>query len=201
MYGINKSGMCFVKNGSPLPDTLELVYTSGFSICTILYCIVISLVVVFKIKTTYPSLNQMTTNSNDPWEKQYSLFSLRSLICRTCLYPAACFLSYLSFNGATIYFFFYKKSHYLMLLGSMFGTGSRGTLHLIAFLSDPIILKTIPTLLKKNDEMGLYHDALQQNALSYDCEISYNSIMAPAASDSSSFHLRRRMIKDFHHYI
>ncbi|KAJ9055974.1 hypothetical protein DSO57_1037855 [Entomophthora muscae] len=190
MFGKAKGGMCFFHKDSF--TTIEIIYTAGFSILTILYCISISLLVIFKVLKKNKTLDV----DKDASCQRYSIVSLRSLICRTCLYPTSCFLCYIGFNCAEAYYLIYEEVPPPLRLWSVLGFSSRGLLHLVAFIADPGIYKALINLLcQQSNEV---EQTQSQSLLSSECEFSYDLLDDPT---DVNLHVKSGMIRRFQHYI
>lgn len=66
-------------------------------------------------------------------------FGLRSLVFRTCLYPAATFLTFVGTNVATGYFFLHGWTPSVLFYWAWWGYSARGILHLLAFVVEPTV--------------------------------------------------------------
>ncbi|KAJ9080513.1 hypothetical protein DSO57_1024116 [Entomophthora muscae] len=200
MFGLTSLGSCGLKKEPLAYHIVDRIYSSAFSILTITYCFTVSCMVMMKLKSnkhTYPGL---PADSNDPWDEHHAILCLKDLIVRTCLYPLVCFLSYIGGNVALITHFVTKDPISTPLKVWLFcSSSSRGLLHLLAFLADPAVYRNIPKLFPchaSSQETKVY-----QIQVYSECGFSYNDIVAPATSDSSTPLSRKKMIADFHHFI
>ncbi|KAJ9059656.1 hypothetical protein DSO57_1039181 [Entomophthora muscae] len=201
IFGRNPAGKCSFKYGPHASTALNLIYNAVFSFLTIGYCLVISLLVIYRVrKSKYGHSIENLTSSANP-KANHSVLSLKNLICRTCLYPASCFLTYLGDNIVISYFFLFKEHPKFLLYWARLGVFSRGLLHLIAFLSDPMVIQAISNRLNSNEELDGYQikpDSHFETPPS-NYGFSYESLVC-SRSDGDS-HDFDRNIKDFRQFI
>ncbi|KAJ9061379.1 hypothetical protein DSO57_1021312 [Entomophthora muscae] len=173
-----------------------MVYNSVFSLAATMYCLVVSVAVVVRIKRENLPL-EIGIDSSEPKDTSYSLFRLRSLICQTCLYPSTCFLAYLGSSVTIIYIYIYKSTPSGTQTWTRLGYSSRGFLHLFAFLADPVILISIQKLAKATREKDRFKSDFYLVEVPSECGFSYTNITASCSSP----YLRGRMIKEFQYYV
>ncbi|KAJ9067006.1 hypothetical protein DSO57_1003712 [Entomophthora muscae] len=199
IFGRNSTGKCFFKDGPLASSLLQMLYNSVFSTAAILYCLIISIVVVYKVKNEKHDQSLESLTNHRTSEDRSSLLSLRSLICCTCLYPTSCFLAYVGLNVVGIYKYIFHDYPKFLLYWSRFGSSSRGILHIIAFIADPLIYKAIPKLLITNSNAKLESELDEiEDPEDWDC--SYEYLFGPSHSNNLTPSLRK-MIRDFQRYI
>ncbi|KAJ9059515.1 hypothetical protein DSO57_1001586 [Entomophthora muscae] len=190
LYGGNSGDMCLVKHGPLFNDIMEVVYSSIVSLATIMYCILISTIVV--IKANKQVLKPRLLASGE----QYTLFSLRTLICRTCLYPIACFLSCIGANLAILHFFFIGPNHILLKAWALCSFSTMGILNLAAFLADPLVFKSLPKIFKPPPKK-MQHESSKFSPVTPTSDFSYNQLIN---SDDAAV-TSQAVIRDFQTYI
>lgn len=190
-----------MRTESQLFDIIKMVYNTLFSFLTITYCIAISALVVYRVKRSAHQPDSRSLKSvARPNKEHHAVVSFKSMICRTCLYPASCFLAYVGANISMTYYFFQKTNAPSLLFWQKAGYGSRGTLHLFAFLADPLVLTNIKGLFSQDaQEEDEYKTSISH--LASESEYSFEYLTAPLPTDSSASLLRQRMVKDFKRYI
>ncbi|KAJ9051821.1 hypothetical protein DSO57_1001068 [Entomophthora muscae] len=197
MFGRNTSGKCVFMDHIPSSKILSLIYNGVFTTLTISYCLMISIMVIYKVrKENYGRFIERS----DP-QKALSLLSLKSLICRTCLYPAACFLTYFGSNFVITYFFLFGSRPSPLLYWGRLGGFSRGLLHFFAFLADPMVFKSITEILKSSQEEDFkpVDSSVYYGSISQECEFSYqNLINSDSDIDTNNF---GKSIEDFKLFI
>ncbi|KAJ9083283.1 hypothetical protein DSO57_1036215 [Entomophthora muscae] len=202
IFGRNADRMCSFKKGSLLNDTFKLVYYAVFSSLTILYCFTISVAVVYKVRSKISSSTKnVLTDPPKLAEGQSSLLSLKSLIRRTCLYPVSCFLTYFVANMGIGYKYIHGTLPPPFFYWSTFGTNSRGILHILSFLADPLVSKEMlnlfrPTSSAPNPSNLMFY----QFESSPDCNYSYNNLAGFFESNDIP-HSYSKMVKVFQNYL
>lgn len=189
-----------MKAGSLIFDALKMVYSTLFSFVTIGYCIAISVMVVYRVKREVSRTQPCQSKTNGTQGSKNHIVSLKSLICRTCLYPVTCFLAYIGSNISNIYYFANKKNSTVLVAWQQIGYSSRGILHLFAFLADPIVLTSLQNIFSQNFIQEEDYP-LNLKDLSPQSEYSYQYLTSPIPTDSPSSLLRQRMVEDFKRYI
>lgn len=201
---MNATKRCYFKNGPTANEILQVVYNAVFSSATITYCIAVSIAVVWKVRKGTPAAisPESPALSSDPSPKPYSLLSLRSLVCRTCLYPISCFLAYLGANFVMVYAYAFKHAPMPLVYWGRMGFCSRGILHLLAFVADPMIAKALLDMCKgeMSTESDRQKPKFYQIQLASDCDFSYNNLLVSPVSQPQSPCLGK-MIKDFQKYV
>ncbi|KAJ9080979.1 hypothetical protein DSO57_1019209 [Entomophthora muscae] len=188
IFGLSVNQMCFLKQDKPI---ISMIFSNFISIGTSIYCITISIIVVIKMR------KQSCLPSNQETKKQ-SLHELKCLICRTCLYPAICFIAYIGSNCSLIYIYIHGKPLSWLKVWAVWGYSTRGTLHLLAFLADPVAF----TLSKDSLECAAAEIShASKNQMSTTCEFSYNYIVIQDSMNPNSPELSRMMAKYFQRYI
>lgn len=187
-----------MKTGSLILGVLKMAYNTLLSFFTITYCIVILVAVVYRIKRGVASSRSITGLSKA--QDSPALISFKILVCRTCLYPASCFLAYVSSNISMMNYFFRKANLPALLAWQKAGYSSLGMLHLIAFLADPLVLSSLKGLfLRVEPKEAKYRAAISHQVM--ESEYSFEYLTLPLPTDSSALLLRQRMVKDFKKYI
>ncbi|KAJ9063522.1 hypothetical protein DSO57_1000101 [Entomophthora muscae] len=199
IFGPSTANMCYIKNGPAINNTLEIVYSCVLCSAVIIYCIAISYTVVARMRKEEPILPK-TSLPNDPWEKTHSVFDLRSVICRTCLYPAAAFISCIGANVGFIYFYFFGKMPVFLLAWAVWGLSLMGCLNLAAFLADPMVQRHLPSLIHCDDASRDDSDMLHFQ-LPVECEFTYATVTRIDNVHSPLPCLRSRMVKMYQPYI
>lgn len=142
IYGKSDGGTCFIENNKFVNDTLELVYSCILSLGTILYCLPVSARVVIKARK-----QSVRPHLQDP----SSLASLRILICRTCMYPVACFLCCVGLDVSIITYYCFGTIPEYMRAWIYFGLSAMGILNLAAFLGDPLVFRSLSQRLRTEE--------------------------------------------------
>lgn len=192
IFGKSLGDLCLIRNGAIVNDTLEMLSTSLLLSGALAYCIVVSLLVVAKVNRTVESQADLY------WDKAYNLPGLRNMIRMTCLYPVTCFVSYLGANYATIYFFVHKRTSPALLVWSMWGYGSRGLLHLFAFLADPNVTHALGRVLSPRsvDSTRYMLEIFQKQTAGG--RMAYDHFFLPATTDPL---LRSSQVRNFQHFV
>ncbi|KAJ9051818.1 hypothetical protein DSO57_1001065 [Entomophthora muscae] len=201
-FGRNSSGICYFRDQTRTGSTLQLIYNAVICSITIGYCLVVSLMVVYKVKKEFYGLSsESLTVPTDPREKSSSLLDLRSLIFRTCLYPFSCFLAYIGANVIVTYFFLFGTRPLVILYWGRAGYSSRGILHLFSFMADPLVFKSLPNAIRARHrpiESQPSKDSNSQHT-SASCEFSYENLINSSGDIYSSYYTR--YISDFKRFI
>ncbi|KAJ9087692.1 hypothetical protein DSO57_1030671 [Entomophthora muscae] len=184
IFGKNPYGNCAVIRGTKVNDIIAFVYNVGFSSITITYCLVIAMLVICKVKKeTYNQTMESLTNTN-ALSDQIPILSLKSLICRTCMYPSSFFLAYFGSNIALTYEYIFKSIPMSLVYWARFGYCSRGILHLFSFLADPIVGQNILNIMSSNPGKCCSQSKMvQENENSSQCGFSYETLISPSSQD------------------
>ncbi|KAJ9083501.1 hypothetical protein DSO57_1034071 [Entomophthora muscae] len=145
IFGKSAGNFCFIKNGPKFNAVLEVVYMTGVCTVTIMYCVIVSIAVICKMRN---KLSSKALCDSLKVSESSSVVSLRSLIKRTCLYPVTYFVCYSANNIMLVYYCISKSTPMWLQTMAVWGFSSRGMLHLIAFLGDPIVFSHIPYIFK-----------------------------------------------------
>ncbi|KAJ9056345.1 hypothetical protein DSO57_1034115 [Entomophthora muscae] len=138
-------------------------------------------------------------NASELRANSHSLLSLKSLICRTCLYPLSCFLAYIGTNVSIIYYYISNTDPIFILYWGRFGYCSRGILHLFSFLADPMVARAILVLFRSKDEPNQQGLRSNQVVFSSECEFTYDFLVGPSGKTSSPG--LYKMVQDLQRYI
>lgn len=155
-----------MKEHSKVNIVIKEIYSGVLASLTIVYCIFVSSAVVIKAR-------KQSTASRHPRE---SLFDLKTLIFRTCLYPTACFLSCIGFIVSKVCFHVGGINPSSIFAWGLLGFSTMGVLNLLAFLADPMVLKSIPILFrpssKHSSEDSFPSREIHAGQFSYDCLVN-----------------------------
>ncbi|KAJ9051813.1 hypothetical protein DSO57_1001061 [Entomophthora muscae] len=202
VFGKSGKGRCGIVQGTAVNDIIHLIYNVVSCSITIVYCLLISVWVVYKVKSEkFDQSMESLTNPTDLFHKENSLLSFRSLICRTCLYPISCFLAYVGSNFSGTYYFIVKQVPDPISAWGRFGFCSRGILHFFSFIADPLVFKAVSNFFRNRRGADGSDSQLKfyQFEATPDCEYSYEHLVGPSA-DTLSPSLKK-MIHNFRKYI
>lgn len=183
----NGGGVCLIREETRVDDILMIVYWSVVSLATILYCLVVSILVAGKTRMKYLSKVGISDEA---------VVSFRSVVCWTCLYPIACFISCVGANINVIYY--YSFGHVPQWLSDLplIGISTVGILNLVAFLADPKVFRALPALCLPPAANPEFDDPYLPD-LSLAGEFSYNRL----TTDDGGPVPRRRILKEFQTFI
>ncbi|KAI0243739.1 hypothetical protein L0F63_001304 [Massospora cicadina] len=125
IFGLTSSGTCFIKNGTRLNDSLEILY--------------------FNLKRNKCVLKEMLhiLEPRVAAERADTIKNIRKLILRSTLYPLACFLCHVGIQTHILYQYITGRADPALRIWGFLGLISAGILNLITFLSDPLVQKNL----------------------------------------------------------
>ncbi|KAJ9049608.1 hypothetical protein DSO57_1022607 [Entomophthora muscae] len=193
IFGKSAGNFCFIRNGTKFNEILEVVYISGVGTVTIMYCAIVSVAVILKMKKklSFKALD-IPLNCSET-SKPSSDVSLGTLIKRTCLYPFTCFVCYFSNNIMLVYYCISSSTPVWLQTMAILGFSSRGMFHLFAFLGDPIVFNALPCIFKSKYSEASQNSHLQKATPEY--IVSFDSLESATLDETS------RMVNGFQHYI
>ncbi|KAJ9049658.1 hypothetical protein DSO57_1022160 [Entomophthora muscae] len=99
-----------------------------------------------------------------------------------------------------IYTFFFKSHQPWIMTVTYWSFSSRGILHLIAFLADPVVFKIIPNLFNSRFKYREGTTLTPRDQL-FDKDITFEFFATKSKIDSTSLKLKERLSKDFQQFI
>lgn len=202
MFGENVSHFCVIKNGPKLNDVIEVIYSSGVCMTTIVYCFVVGFLVIVKLRRVRVPLVSAEASACDAREVVYSVVGLKTVVSRTCMYPAACFLSYFGYNVLMVHLFLFKGAPRVLFAWAFLGCDSRGILHLVAFFADPLVAKALPDIFGPPSRADTIPDNRWDTSKpSPTFDVSYDRLVDFTDAESPSPCLRSGMLKEFQRYV